>query len=89
VEGEVGREMGGVGRYVMFTDARGGNRWLMLSAAIRGVEEFGWYANWSYCKRISILDDVGGVRIVGTGELVRDWRDGAAMNATGYGVSGR
>lgn len=54
----------------------------MLSAAIRGVIEFGWYANWSYCKRISILDEAGGARIVGTGELIRDPRYGASTNAT-------
>jgi len=54
----------------------------MLSAAISGVIEFGWYANWSYCKWISILDEAGGVRVVGTGELIRDPRYGAATNAT-------
>lgn len=53
----------------------------MLSAVIRGMVEFGWYANFSYCRRISILDQTAPVRVIATGELVYD-REYLTENAT-------
>ena len=39
-----------------------------MSAAVNGIMGFGWFAKFSTCLRISIVDDQAGV--VGNGELV-------------------